>query len=136
MKIQFRIVVVAVPMLLLLPLQITRAQESKKPMLVSAEQLDIASALPNPPAMDSAQTRTELVELHKLDATRTAKEFERAKADDAEEDIFIIKSIFIEKFSRETLPMTAFLSDHVHNNEGMIVNPAKGNVFSGMDSEC
>jgi acid phosphatase (class A) len=29
------------------------------------------------------------------------------------------------KFTRESLPLTALLSDHVHNDESVIVNPAK-----------
>jgi len=105
--------------------QLTKAQEPKKPIFVSAEQLRIASVMPAPPAMNSDQTGAELAELHKLQNSRTAAEIERAKTDDAEEDIFIFKNVLGEKFNREALPLTAQLSDHVHNDEGIVVNPAK-----------
>jgi acid phosphatase (class A) len=100
-------------------------QAGRKPIFVSPEQLGVASVLGNPPANDSPQTAAELAELHRLEHTRSAAEIAHAREDDVEEDIFIFKSVLGEKFARDALPLTAALSDHVHNDEGVILNPAK-----------
>jgi len=101
------------------------AQTARKPVFVSAEQLDMASLLPSPPANSSAETAAEIAELHRLQEVRSRAQIERAMADDAEEDIFIFKDAIGEKFTRAAFPLTAVLSDHVHNDESFIVNPAK-----------
>jgi acid phosphatase (class A) len=101
------------------------AQTARKPIFVSPEQLDAASVLLNPPANDSDQTRVEVAELHRIQEMRSAPQVLHAQKDDAEEDIFIFKDVLGEKFNREALPMMGVLSDHVHNDEGFIVNPAK-----------
>ncbi len=96
-----------------------------KKIFVTAEQMPVASFLPTPPANDSAATRIELAELHRLQETRTSAEVAHAKADDAEEDIFVFRNVLGDKFTRENLPLTALLGDHVHANESVVVNPAK-----------
>ena len=92
---------------------------------VTAERLNVASVLPMSPANNSEQTRKELAVLHSLEKSRSATEIVRAQADDAEEDIFIFRSVLGADFTRESLPRTAALGDHVHGNEGVIVDPAK-----------
>jgi len=67
----------------------------------------------------------ELAELHRLQETRTEAEIAHARADDAEEDIFVFATVLGPAFNRARLPATALLSDHVHSDEGIIVNPAK-----------
>ena len=101
------------------------AQAARKPIFVSAQQLDVASVLPDPPANDSPQTAAEIAELHHMQETRSASEVAHAKGDDVEEDIFIFKDVLGEKFVKAALPMTAVLSNHVHSDEGVIVGPAK-----------
>lgn len=105
--------------------QITFTQTTHKAIFVSADQLDVASVLLNPPAMDSAKTKAELAELHQIEKTRMPAEVLHAQQDDAEEDMFIFKDVLGAKFNKEALPATALLSDHVHSDEGIIVNPAK-----------
>lgn len=100
-------------------------QSAKKTVFVSAEQLEVASVLLNPPAMDSAQTKSEIADLHQLEKTRTPEQVLRAQQDDAQEDIFIFQNVLGKNFNREALPATALLSDHVHGDEGTIVTPAK-----------
>jgi acid phosphatase (class A) len=100
-------------------------QTVRKAIFISAEQLDAASLLWNPPANDSDQTKGEVDELHRIQQARSASQVIRAQKDDAEEDIFIFKDVLGEKFNREALPLTALLSDHVRNDESLIVNPAK-----------
>jgi acid phosphatase (class A) len=102
-----------------------RAQTVQKPIFVSPAQLDVASVLPNPPAADSARAKAELAELRHLRDTRQAAEIAHAKADDTQEDIFVFQSVLGEKFNAAALPLTALLSTHVHNDEGVIVGPAK-----------
>ena len=101
------------------------AQNKRKPIFVSPEQLDMTAILAAPPANDSWQTLAELAELHRIQETRTSEEIARAKQDDAEESIFIFRDVLGAKFSREALPLTALLSDHVKNDEGVIVGPTK-----------
>ena len=101
------------------------AQSARKAVFISPDELDIAAILPDPPANDSAEMKRELVELHRLQDTRSAGETARAKADDAEEDIFVFRNVLGEGFSAQNLPATALLSMHLHNDEGQISNPAK-----------
>jgi acid phosphatase (class A) len=92
---------------------------------VTADQLDVAVLLPNPPASDSPEGHADLAEVHRLQETRTPAQIAAAKADDAEEDIFIFKTVLGDTFNPQALPQTAILSTHVHGNEGVILNPAK-----------
>jgi len=101
------------------------SQTPRKVVFVTPEQMPVASFLPTPPANDSAATRAELAELHHLQDTRTPAEVAHAQADDAEEDIFIFRDVLGDKFDKENLPLTALLGEHVHGNEGVVVNPAK-----------
>ena len=101
------------------------AQSTRKPIFVSPEQLNMTAILAAPPASDSWQAMTELAELHRIQETRTPEEIAHAKQDDTEESIFAFQNVFGPKFRRDALPLTALLSDHVKNDEGMIVNPAK-----------
>jgi acid phosphatase (class A) len=101
------------------------AQTPKKPVFITAEQLPILQILPAPPANDSVRGKAELAEVHRIQETRTAAEIAHAKADDAEEDMFIFKDVMGEKFTAANLPATALLSAHMHNDEGIVVNPAK-----------
>jgi acid phosphatase (class A) len=101
------------------------AQTARKPIFVTPEQLDAASILPSPPAGDSWKTLQELAELHHIEQTRTPQEIAHAQEDDREESMFIFVSVLGARFNRASLPHTALLSDHVKNDEGIIVNPAK-----------
>src|SRR5260221_1299460 len=65
---------------------------------ITAENLDLASLLPPPPANDSAQTRAELGEVLTLQVTRTPEMEARAKAD-AVEDIWRFADIVGPKFT-------------------------------------
>jgi acid phosphatase (class A) len=101
------------------------AQTRRQPIFISPEQLDAASILPNPPADHSPAAAAELAEVHRLQDTRTSADIAHAKADDAEEDMFIFKDILGDKFTPAALPQTALLSTHLHSDEGVIVGPAK-----------
>jgi acid phosphatase (class A) len=87
---------------------------------VTADQLDVKVLLPVPIASQS-----ELPEVHHVQDTRTPAQIARAKADDAEEDMFVFNTVLGGKFNAASLPLTATLSARVHANEGVITNPAK-----------
>ena len=58
---------------------------------VDAAALNIGRLLPDPPPVDSAANKAELAEMHRIEASRTADEVAKAKADDGEEDMFVLK---------------------------------------------
>jgi acid phosphatase (class A) len=101
------------------------AQTPRKPIFVTPEQLNVAAILPAPPADGSTRGKAELAEVHRLQDTRTEAMIAHARADDAEEDMFVFKDVLGDKFTAENMPATALLSAHMHNDEGIIVNPAK-----------
>jgi|SRR5579863_3687925 len=95
------------------------------PVFVSTDQLDAWSILPNPPADHSPEAAADLAEVHRLQDTRQPAQIAHAKADDAEEDIFIFRDVLGDKFTADALPQTAVLSTHLHNDEGVIGGTAK-----------
>lgn len=101
------------------------AQNQREPIFVSPKQLDMTKILMAPAANDSWQTLAELAELHRIEATRTPADIAHAQHDDVEEHMFIFEDVLGPKFRRQSLPLTALLSDHVKNDEGVNVNPIK-----------
>lgn len=97
----------------------------RKPIFVTPEQLSAAAILPTPPAPSSWKTLEELAELHRIEQTRTAADIQHAQEDDREESMFAFADVMGPQFQRAILPLTALLSDHVKNDESIIVNPAK-----------
>jgi acid phosphatase (class A) len=87
--------------------------------------IDLLPILPPPPAQNSDITRTELAELHRIEKLRTPQQIVAAKADDQEQDIFIFKNVLGENFTAADLPITAALSAHIHNDEGVASKPLK-----------
>jgi acid phosphatase (class A) len=92
---------------------------------VAAPQTNALYVLPKPPAADSSVTKEELAELHRLQATRTKEQVERAIADDKEESIFIFRPQIGNAFNADSLPITAAFSKRVKNDEGINAAPAK-----------
>lgn len=84
--------------------------------------------LPPPPARDSAITKAELTELHRIEASRTPAQVAQAEADDSEEDIFIFKTVLGPNFTAEAFPATATLSEHVRKDESAASGPLK-NIY-------
>jgi acid phosphatase (class A) len=87
--------------------------------------LNIGVLLPPPPAIDSAENRADLTELHRIEQTRTPEQVVKAKADEAEEDMFVFKTVFGPGFTPEALPITAALGVHVKNEQGVVGNQLK-----------
>lgn len=78
-----------------------------------------ASALPlSPlilpaPAADSASTREDLAELHRLEGSRTPTQVKAAQADDGEEDMFVFRTVLGPSFEGSKLPVIAAFQAHV-----------------------
>lgn len=105
----------------------TTAQKGapRKPIFVTPEQLDAFAILPNPPADHTPAGEADLADVHRLQDTRKPDQIAHAKADDAEEDIFIFRDVLGGKFTAEGLPATALLSTHLHNDESVIGGATK-----------
>ncbi|MDR3435209.1 phosphatase PAP2 family protein [Telmatospirillum sp.] len=103
----------------------TAAVEAREPIFLAAHPFDLQSVLPPPPAEDSAQEADELAELHRLEATRTASQEERAKLDDAEEDVFIFRTVVGQDFNAERLPAVAAFFAHVKNDASVFAKAGK-----------
>ncbi|WP_260702909.1 acid phosphatase [Edaphobacter flagellatus] len=84
---------------------------------VHMDHLPLLTMIPEPPAVDSAVTKSEFAELHRIQDARTAEQVREAKADDEEEDIFVYRTVLGSEFNAKTLPLTAALSAHVHGDE-------------------
>ncbi len=78
-----------------------------------------------PPTQDSSVTQSELRELHAIEQSRTNTQIAAAQADDAEQDIFIYRTLFGTSFTPQNLPVLATLSADVHNEEGIASTPLK-----------
>jgi acid phosphatase (class A) len=89
--------------------------------------LDLTLILPPPPAQDSDITKAELAEIHQVEKLRTAQQVAAAQADDKEQDIFIFEETLGKSFMANDLPLTAALSAHIHNDEGVASKPLKTN---------
>ena len=81
--------------------------------------LDLAVLVPQPPAVDSAANKAELAELHRIEQTRTPEQVAAAKADEADEDLFLYKTVLGAGFNAEALPVTAELGVHVKNEQSV-----------------
>lgn len=97
----------------------------RKPIFLSPDQLDLTKILPAPAPEGSAKALAELAEVHRLQETRNADLIAHARADDAEEDMFVFRNVLGDRFRAEALPQTLLLSTHLHNDEGIFGNVAK-----------
>jgi acid phosphatase (class A) len=96
-----------------------------EPYFVHPDRLPLLTMIPAPPAEDSATTKAEFAELHRIQDARTPEQVKAAQADDAEEDIFIYRTVLGSGFNAQALPQTAALSAHVHGDEPVASNGLK-----------
>lgn len=87
--------------------------------------LDLARILPPPPEQNSATTKNELADLHQIENARTQQQVLAAQADDKEQDIFIFRDVLGGNFNPDNFPITAALSAHMHNDEGVMSKALK-----------
>ena len=65
------------------------------------------------------------MELHKIEKIRTQPQVLLAQIDDKEQDIFLFKDVLGQNFIASSLPLTAVLSTHIHNDESIVTRPIK-----------
>jgi acid phosphatase (class A) len=87
--------------------------------------LDMADLLPAPPSPGSPANNAELDQLHRIEQTRTAAQVAEAQADEAEEDMFVFRTVLGPAFTPEALPLTAALGAHVKNEQSVVGNQLK-----------
>jgi acid phosphatase (class A) len=98
---------------------------ARAPYYLGAQQIDLSSILPPPPAQNSAATHAELAEIHSIEKSRTPAQVAAAESDDHNEDIFLYASVLGPSFTPESLPLTAALSTHVRNDASILNAPLK-----------
>jgi len=98
---------------------------ARDPSFVAASQTRADLILMAPPAPDSAITRSELAELHRIESSRTKAQEQQAIADEADESMFLYRTVLGEKFTAANLPLTAAFAKRVKNDEGVNSTPAK-----------
>lgn len=96
------------------------APRQRVPYYIDASVLDAGTFLLTPPEVGSPANNAELAELHRIEDSRTPEQVAKAKADEAEEDIFAYKTVFGPSFNPESLPLTAALGAHVKNEQGVV----------------
>jgi acid phosphatase (class A) len=92
---------------------------------VTPQQSHALEILPTPPANGSETTNAELAELHRIEAARSEAQAAAAKWDDENENIFLFKNIFGDKFTKENLPALDAFAARVRNDEGVNTGVAK-----------
>ena len=91
----------------------------RAPYYIDSSLLHVSLFLHEPPAVGSPANNAELALLHRVEDSRTPKEIELAKSDDAEEDMFVFKTVLGPGFTAEALPITAALGTHVKNEQSV-----------------
>jgi len=116
---------IGIPSLLAQVIEPKHSAEPSRGYYLTSQALVITSIIPSAPEQESATTKDELAELHRIQTERTPKQVKAAQADDAEEDIFVFRSVMGEGFRQDQLPLTTALSKHVHGDESFISLPLK-----------
>jgi acid phosphatase (class A) len=92
---------------------------------VTPEQSHPLEILATPPAPHSPTSDAELAELHRIENARTAEQAARAKADDDNQTIFLYRTVFGEKFTKENLPAVEALGARLKADESANTGAAK-----------
>ena len=93
--------------------------------LIPVARFDPAQLLPPPPKDGSPAAIAELDELHRIEATRTAQDFARAKRDDEMENPMAFATVMGPGFDLVKLPQTAKLLRAVRLEEKLVAKRAK-----------
>jgi acid phosphatase (class A) len=87
---------------------------------VQPEQFDATEVLHSPPANDSPTTKAELAELHRIQDARTPEALRKARADAANQTVFLFSTVFGDGFTAGKLPVTAALFDRIASDESVL----------------
>ena len=99
--------------------------QARDSIFLSAHQFDLQNVLPPPPAESSAQEAEELAELHRIEASRTADQEDRAKRDEADENVFAFRTVFGNDFNPDRLPTVAAFFERVRNDASVFAKAGK-----------
>jgi len=77
--------------------------------------LDLSGIFPPPPAQNSDTNKAELALLHQIEQSRTPAQVAAAQDDDKHEDVFYLRSVMGEGFTRGNLPLLTALSDRMES---------------------
>lgn len=103
----------------------TQPKAARTSRFLNPSELNLNLLIEAPPTQDSSVTQSELRELHAIERSRTNTQITAAQADDAEQDIFVYRTLFGTSFTPQNLPILAVLSADVHNEEGIASTPLK-----------
>jgi acid phosphatase (class A) len=98
---------------------------AREPVFIAPEQSEALLILPDPPAEGSDAQKAELAMLHAIEAKRTPKEEEAARADAGDRDVFLFKPLFGDAFTEANLPLTAALMRRVMADADVNAGAAK-----------
>lgn len=111
---------------LVLALGACHSRVAAKGMLpVDPAELHLDDIIAPPPPEDSAIVKAELAELHSIEQTRTKAEVVAAQADEKQEDMFAFHTVLGDQFNSSNLPLTATLSDEIHDEENAATSALK-----------
>lgn len=92
---------------------------AKAPYYIDPMVMNLIALIPDPPAEGSPRQKEELAELHRVESARTPEQVAAAKADEANENLFLYESVLGDKFNAKALPVTADLGVHVKNEQSV-----------------
>jgi acid phosphatase (class A) len=107
---------------------LSKPSSSHSTYYIDPQFLHLDLILSPPPISESAIAAAELAELHRIEAARTPVQIGQARADDQEEDIFVLKTVLGPGFTADALPATALLSARVRNDESAASSQLK-NIY-------
>lgn len=95
------------------------------PYYLPSSTVNFIAILPGPPKPGSAPAKVDLASVHLAEHDRTSSDIAQARADDAQEDIFIYASVLGPHFNAREMPLTAAFSQHLRNDVGVVNPPLK-----------
>jgi len=104
---------------------VNRQQLARGANYIDVSVLNVSDLVSDPPAAGSRANDAELAELHRIETGRTPEQVAKARADDAEQDIFVFKTALGPGFTPQALPITAALGAHVKAEQGLVVGELK-----------
>jgi acid phosphatase (class A) len=98
---------------------------ARESSFVAAERVDPHRHLPTPPAPSSAINEAELAELHVIEAARSEADVAAARADADDKSVFLFRTVFGDKFAKESLPALDALGAKLAHDENEAIEETK-----------
>jgi acid phosphatase (class A) len=104
---------------------VATASQARDPVLLPAQALPSAQLLSTPAAVGTPELAQELAQMHRVENARTPSQTEQAKADDADESVFLFASALGSAFKPEALPLTTALAAKAKADAGVVGSAPK-----------